>query len=115
MGIWKDLLKSLVRHALNGLFAWMIMKGWITQEQADSWLDPMVLQIVGWIGVVAVYAWSSRDKVKTWLFGRFALAAPAHTPPEAIKAEIKEMSEAEKISTVLTAAPLPDNKEGTLT
>ena len=111
MGIWKDLIKSLIRHALNALFAWMIMKGWITQEQADSWLDPMVLQLVGWIGVVAVYAWSSRDKVKTWLFGRFALAAPAHTPPEAIKAEIKEMSEVEKISTVLTDASTPDSKE----
>lgn len=111
MGVWKDLLKSLIRHALNGLFSWMIVKGWITKEEADAWLDPMVLQVVGWVGVVAVYAWSSRDKVKSWLFGIIARHAPAHTPPEVIKAEIKAMSEAEKISTVLAAAPAPPEQD----
>ena len=105
MGVFKDLIKSLIRAWLHWVLAAFVAKGWISKEDADSWLDPMTATILGGVGFVAVYLWSARDNIKSWVFGILARRAPAHTPPQKIKEEIKQMSLVEEVKTVLEAAP----------
>jgi hypothetical protein len=112
MGVLKDLAKSLIRAWLYALLSWFVTKGWIQQSDADSWLDPMTATILGGVGFVAVYLWSARDKIKSWVFGKLALKAPANTPPQAIKEEIKQISLVDEVKTAIeTTAPTVGAKE----
>lgn len=104
MGVFKDFLSSLIRAGLYALFSWMIRKGWITQEQADAWINPMVLQIAGVLGFIGVYLWSARDTFKSWLFGKVALDAPSNASPEGIKRKIKNMPLKAKAKKVFSSA-----------
>jgi hypothetical protein len=115
MGVLKDLAKSLIRAWLYALLSWFVTKGWIQQSDADSWLDPMTATVLGGVGFVAVYLWSARDKIKSWVFGKLALRARANTPPEVIKEEIKQISLVEEVKTAMeTTAPSPDAGDGAL-
>jgi hypothetical protein len=110
MGVFKDLLKSLIRAWMHWLLAIFVAKGRISKEDADAWVDPMTATIVGAIGFIGLYVWSARDKIKSWVFGKFARLAPANTSPQDIKTEVNALSLTEQVKEALTAAPTSAEK-----
>lgn len=78
----KDIIGSVVRHALQGVIIWLVAKGWITEDQGSE----LILAIIA--GVVLL-AWSIWQKYGGNLKFFTALEATS-TSAEVVQEKIAE-------------------------